>query len=582
MDSKYRLIVLPDNKRGIFSRRISLYQAIQSLGISLNSTCGGIGRCGKCRVQIKKGYRSPGKIEREFLSDNEIKMGYRLACRRRINADMEIYIPPESRRFVSKTALLKPSEISLNPRVKKRFIELPACKPLYSQSSFDIIKEKMGVMPRPPLKLLRENLPISATFVTYRDDIIAIEEGDTTSKCYGIAVDIGTAIISALLVDLTNGSVISEGALLNPQVIYGTDIISRIDHASKPGGLLDLQKTTIEGVDLIIRQLLKRSGVDIKNIYEAVFVGNPCMHHLFLGIPPDSLARAPFKPVFRDPLYISSNDILLESLSDTRCYVFPNIGGFVGGDTVGAILVSGMLRSQKNILLIDIGTNGEIVLGSRGRALSVSCAAGPAFEGVNISCGMPATVGAIEHINVKGENLLMSVIDGGEPWGICGSGIIDAHAQLLRLGIIERNGRLKKTEKTIITKDGIAFPLTKNIYLSQKDIRQFQLAKAAIRAGIEILKKQMEIDYGEIERVLIAGSFGNSLRRESLVEIGLLPEDLSKKTNFIGNAALEGARLALLSEVKRKEAETIPDKVKYIELMSREDFQQGFVDALKF
>jgi uncharacterized 2Fe-2S/4Fe-4S cluster protein (DUF4445 family) len=272
----------------------------------------------------------------------------------------------------------------------------------------------------------------------------------------------------------------------------------------------------------LIEKLVKSSGIEKRYIYELVFVGNTSMHHLFLGIPPNSLAVSPYIPLVREPLWMKVKDIGIELPSYTRCYLFPNIAGFVGGDTVGAILASGMLRSKKIRLLIDIGTNGEIILGSRDRACTASCAAGPAFEGGNISCGMPASEGAIEGVDIENGCISLKVIGGGKPKGLCGSGLIDALAQLLKMGLIDKTGRLRDNDKIISTRDGPAFPLTEEVYISQRDIRQLQLAKGALLAGIEILKKYMDIKDEDIDEVLIAGAFGNYLRKENVVEIGIV------------------------------------------------------------
>jgi len=332
----------------------------------------------------------------------------------------------------------------------------------------------------------------------------------------------------------------------------------------------------------VLNELIETSGIERKYIYEVVFVGNTGMHHLFLGIPPNSLAVSPYIPLMRESLYIKATDIDIDFPSYARCYIFPNIAGFVGGDTVGAVMSSGMLRSKKTKLLIDIGTNGEIVLSSKERVCAVSCAAGPAFEGVRLSCGMSASKGAIEGVDIEGENIRLKVIGGEGPKGLCGSGIIDVLAQLLRMGVIDKTGGLKRNDKIISTKEGLAFPLTEKIYISQGDIRQLQLAKAALRAGIEILKKHMKIKDNDIDEVLIAGAFGNFLRRESLTEIGIIPKVLSEKVNFIGNAALEGAKIGLLSKKMRREAENISKRVEYLELMGRGDFQEEFLSAISF
>ncbi|MCK4595720.1 DUF4445 domain-containing protein [candidate division WOR-3 bacterium] len=584
MIKQVKIIIKPDNKEGFFSKGTVLHKALYSLGIIINSSCGGSGKCGKCVIQIISGASPYGEIDKKFINKQMLEKGYRLACQTKIMKNMSVIIPPKIRKFITQAIYEKQGQVKIEPFVRKRFIEFPSTAISHNQAYFDVVKRALGVELHPGLNLLREtrNIPSKATLVTYGDELIDIEEGDTTSNCFGIAIDIGTSTISALLIDLGTGKTLSREFSINPQVAFGDDVISRIDNALKKDGLCEIQKSVVSAINRIIQRLIKTSNVDRKNIYEITFVGNTCMHHLFLGIPPNSLAVYPYIPLVRQSLYINSDDIGIKSLPHTRCYIFPNIAGYVGGDTVGAILTSGMLRSKKITLLIDIGTNGEIVLGSRESACSVSCAAGPAFEGIHISCGMPAYCGAIEGVEITDGDIRLKVIGNTSPEGLCGSGLIDALAQLLRLGIINKKGRLKKGDKIMTTKDGIAFSLTRNVYITQRDIRQLQLAKGAILAGIELIKKHMNLKNEDIDRVMIAGAFGNYLRRDSIKEIGLIPESLLDRINFIGNAALKGARLVLLSKRKRKEAEFISKKVEYIELMAREDFGDEFVNALNF
>lgn len=525
MSKQVQIIVEPDNKRGVFPKGTTLYKALYTLGISMNASCGGFGKCGKCLVKVLKNAPPPRESDKMFISSNMLKEGFRLACQTKLMKDMRVFVPPETKRHISQTIYGKGKRVN---------------------------------------------------------EIICIEEGDTTSMSYGIAVDIGTATITALLVDLLTENIISRAFSVNPQAAFGEDVISRIANALNRYGLRNLQTSVRGGINLVLNELIGTSGIERKYIYEVVFVGNTGMHHLFLGIPPNSLAVSPYIPLVRESLYIKATDIGIDFPSYTRCYIFPNIAGFVGGDTVGAVMSSGMLRSKKTKLLIDIGTNGEIVLSSKERVCAVSCAAGPAFEGVRLSCGMPASKGAIEGVDIEGGNIRLKVIGGEGPKGICGSGIIDLLAQLLRMGIIDKTGRLKRNDKIIPTKEGLVFPLTEYIYISQGDIRQLQLAKAALRAGIEILKKYMKIKDKDIDEVLIAGAFGNFLRRESLTKIGIIPKVLLEKVHFIGNAAIEGARLALLSKKIRREAENISKRVEYLELMGRVDFQEEFLNAMGF
>jgi uncharacterized 2Fe-2S/4Fe-4S cluster protein (DUF4445 family) len=584
MAEQVKITVEPDNKAGLFPKGTTLYKALYTLGIPMNASCGGFGKCGKCIVRILKDASPPGDSEKRFISDSMLRQGFRLACQTKVMKDTKVFVPPETRRRVSQTIYGKGRTVTIDPFVKKRYLKLSPASIHKNVTYFDMVKRAIGEKFYPSLDVLRETsrIPLEATYVTYGDAIIRVEEKDSTSMSYGVAIDIGTATITALLVDLLSGDVLSRGFSVNPQAAFGEDVISRITNALNRYGLRDLQMSVRGGVNSLIKKVVENSGVEKRYIYEIIFVGNTCMHHLFLGIPPNSLAVSPYIPLVKESLSMKARDIGIDLPTYARCYVFPNIAGFVGGDTIGAILSSGMLRSKKVILLIDIGTNGEVVLGSKERACTVSCAAGPAFEGVNLSCGMPASRGAIEGVDIEDGNVKFKVIGGGKPEGLCGSGLIDTLAQLLRMKIIDKTGRLKGKDKIISKKEGLAFPLTENIYISQKDIRQLQLAKAALRAGIEILKKHMNIRDEEIYEVQIAGAFGNFVRKESLTEIGIVPKVLSDRVHFIGNAALEGARLALLSKKMRREAENIPRRVEYLELMARKDFQEEFLTAITF
>ena len=429
--------------------------------------------------------------------------------------------------------------------------------------------------------------------------LLGIEPGNTTRKLFGLAFDIGTTTLVGSLVDLVSGRELRTASRTNPQVAFGDDVISRIEYASThKDGLERLNAEIVRAVNEIVGELC--ADVDREKIYETTVVGNSTMTHLFLKIPPRYLGQAPYVSTYKGLIETSASEVGLEVNPASRVVILPNIAGFVGADTVGVILASGLHKSRKLRMAIDIGTNTEIVLGTRERLLAVSCAAGPAFEGVRIKFGMRACPGAIERVSMN-EDVSVSVIGNRPGSGICGSGIIDAIGELLRLGIIDRTGFLRERKdlaslpkgirrRAISDSDGNMFVLLeasrtesgKKLYITQRDVRQVQLAKAAIHTGVQVLKKELDVEDEDISEVYLAGGFGNFVRKEQAMRLGILPDVPLEKVKFIGNAAHSGAKLALLSKKMRREAEKISAMVRYVELAGRPDFQETFSDSLFF
>lgn len=535
--AEVKVTIQPENLSISVPQGTTLKDALSLAGKFIDYPCGGQTRCGKCKVQIKHGLTDPSPAEVKLLSLHELKWGIRLACQAKVTQDTVIFILKKSqidRKKLLSTTLFK--KYPLNPYCKK---------------------------PHPN---------------------------------YGLALDIGTTSIVGVLIDLTTGKELTIYSELNSQSVYGVDIISRIKHAiENKNGQKELQQKVVEVINKIILKLLEETSIKNTDITDVTVVGNTVMQHLLIGLSVKKIATLPFEPATKESINIKAKNLRIAINSEANVYVFPNISGFVGGDTVGVILALDLHNSKEINLAIDIGTNGEIVLGSEKQLLCASTAAGPAFEGANITCGMRATEGAIESVYITNEGVLWQTIGHTKAEGICGSGLIDTIAELLKLGIINETGRLKnKTEirkLSSVLKSSLreingqpSFLITENkynIFVTQEDIRKLQLAKGAIYSGIQILKMELGLNNNDISQLYIAGTFGNYIDKKNGQIIGLIPEPLEKVT-FVGNSALEGAKLALISQEARKEVEKIVKKLKHIELSARTDFQTEFAQSMSF
>jgi len=620
-----KLTFLPDKKNIKVNKGTTILEALESVEININAPCGGKGICGKCKILINKGITTATPIEEELLSGEEIKKGFRLACQTKIFEDTVIEIPSEIRLDFKRvfSSNLKgdinriKNNFSLGTNLKKVFLDLKKPSLDDQKSDWGRIKDGLSskkienisnlkisveILKKISILIRRANFKITVTL--YNNEIIDIENGDTTKSSYGIAFDIGTTTVAGYLVDLRTGKELSAVAKTNPQIIYGEDVISRIEFTQKRKENLEiLQREIVNILNEIIKEIVQQAGVNINNIYKITIAGNTCMHHLLLGFNPSYLAPSPYIPVIKESLNLKAKDIPRFVLEPTaNVYMLPNISAFVGADIVAGILAICMWENEKISLFIDLGTNGEIVLGSKRKMWACSTAAGPAFEGARISSGMRAVEGAIDKVKIDNKSIDYRVIKDGKVRGICGSGLIDLIAELLKLGLINKSGKLidreecnselsEEIKKRIIKGGkGNKFLLAKDketengkpIYLTQRDIREVQLAKAAIYVGIKILLREVNISPEDIQKVLLAGAFGNFIDKKSAIRIGLIPYLPLEKIESVGNAAGRGAEIALLSEKTRKICEKISKDIKYIELSSRTDFQEEFIDAMFF
>jgi len=587
------------------------YKVIQDAGVQLSSICGGQGRCGKCHVVITKGQGSinkPTKVELEQLSVQEVTHGVRLACQVKVQGNVEVYVPRES--LVTQIRLQTEgieTKVKPLPYVKKFYVKLR--RPTLQSLEPDLERllksmARQGVHPHIiPVEVLRSlpetlraaNWKITVTVWSNRE-ILDVEGGDTRNACYGLAVDVGTTKIASYLVNLSTGENVAVSSMINPQVSYGEDVITRITYAVKDEKeTWELQRKVVDGVNHLIAECCSKHEVDRRHIYEVTVVGNTAMHHLFLGIYPKYLALSPYVPAIKGSVNLKAKELDLDVNPNANIHFLPVVAGFVGSDCVADILATGLFKEKNLSLLLDIGTNTEVVVGNKESLVACSCASGPAFEGAHIKHGMRASSGAIESVKIEPRTLNVSfrTIGNVEPKGLCGSGIVDVIAEMLKVGIIDEKGAFihkAGSSRVRINENGerefvvvqAGEKGSKDIVVTQKDIRQIQLAKAAIRSGISILMHEMDIRPEQIKRVYIAGAFGTYINPASARVIGMIPPVPLNIVRSVGNAAGTGAKIALISGKARKTCEKISECVKYIELAAHPNFHSFFMEYLNF
>ena len=626
--SGHLVVFEPSGRRGRVAHNVTLLDAARELGEDIESVCGGKLVCGKCIIQIDKalsarhGIKSiskplspPTQKELKLLKARGLDNSFRLTCHARVLGDVAVFVPETSR--IAKQVMRKASikrTVKLKPAVRKYYVELPPGSLKDSLGDADRLIAKLnrefglanlkidyGVLKSLPPILYESGGKVTAT--VWMDQRLVRVQSGFIEHSYGVAIDIGTTTVAAYLCDLSTGDTLATAADINPQISLGDDVISRISYAmSNPDGLGKLNYEIISCISNLLADLIKQAGILPGNISEIVVVGNTAMHHIFLNIDPSGLGRSPFTPLISSSLNVDSDSLGLGHGKSLNVHILPIIAGFVGADTVGVLIAEEPYKQDKMALIIDIGTNGELVFGNKKKLLCASCAMGPAFEGGNIKFGMRAAPGAIEKVEIDSKTLEVRFkVIGSNRWntqssilkarGICGSGIIDALAEMVRAGIIDPGGRFNKnlsSDRLIATREGPAFILAragetaagKDITIDISDVRSVQLAKAAMYAGAKILMDKLKI--GKPDKVVLAGSFGSYINKENALAIGLFPDCEIKNVYSVGNAAGEGARLALLNIDKREEAGDIARRIEYVELTTEPDFQKHFVKALQF
>ena len=628
---QHYVVFQPSGRRSMVLEGRTLLQASRELGADIEAPCGGAGKCGKCKVKIEEGSFENGinsrmsnlslltEQEKEVLTSEEQVNHIRLACCAEIKGDILVFVPEQSRG--AKQVILETSRestVKLNSAVKKYYVEmlkptLEDCRDdftrlkdelinTYNQLKAELLSIDYSILLTLPSVLRESGWKVTVTL--WKDtEIIAVETG-RVEKAYGIAVDIGTTTIAAYLCDLVTGTVLKRDSRMNSQVRYGDDVISRISYCMmNDDGLARLHNIIIDDINTLTAQLAEAVEISNENIYEMVLVFNTAMHHITLNIDPQYMGSAPFASVIRTPMNIKARELGIKIAGSGNIHCLPVEAGFVGADNVSVLIAEEPYKQEKMMLLIDIGTNGEIDFGNKDCMMSTSCATGPALEGAQIKYGMRAAPGAIERVNIDrytfepeckviGDEDCFSTQPKAFAKGICGSGIIDAVAELFKAGIIQPDGSFNKKlnsprlrrnsegKQEYVLVWAVETAIGKDIVITQKDVRAVQLAKAALYAGAKIIMKKRGAN--KVDSVILAGAFGSYINKESALVIGMFPDCDLENVTAVGNAAGEGARLALLNTDKRSEAKEVAAFMQFVETAAEDDFQTHFFDAMYF
>jgi len=596
--------ILPDGLRIQVDTELTLLEALRRASIQLPAICGGRGICGKCRVRIvKDSLTAPTEAEKKHL-DRMIDSGFRLACQAKLIGDTIVDVMQNRASLVKQRLSIigyEPS-VEAKPGIMKVYLKIdkPTLENVKPYES--IVREaltKLGFnissFSLEALRKLPKALKYMGITVTIDgEEVIDIDGGDTRSSLYGLAIDLGSTKIAAFIVDLSTGETLYGDGIVNPQIAYGEDIVSRISYILESEENLEkLRIIVVDAINDLVSSICRMIGVDQNSIYKVTLVGNTAMHHIFYGIDPTSLVYSPYPAVSVHPIKAKASTLGLNVNKSAYIYSPPNIAGFVGADAVADILASRIYESDELTLLLDIGTNTEIVLGDRNLLLCCSAASGPAFEGMEIRYGMKAVEGAIERVKISsnGLNVEYTTIGSVKPRGICGSGIIDAVAEMYRVGVIDSRGAITdRTSNPRIrsTATGREFILAwseetaigEDIVISQRDVREVQKAKAAIETGWLILLKHYGARVEDLSKVLVAGAFGTYINPESAKIIGLIPDIPSDRVVFLGNTAGSGARLILKNNDEMNKAIDIARRVKYVEIAVDPDFHRIYLSSL--
>lgn len=607
------LKIEPDHISVEVEKNTPLSEALEKAGVDFAYPCARARLCGKCRVRFEKGAPTPTPEETRLLTYGEMEAGTRLACCCVLEEDAEILVP--GRENVRKEHILNAgvkSQVVIDPEVKKFCCELPPSTLEEPRSDWSrttqALPDRYRADVRPTLDVLRrlpdlvrcaaaDNNPVTVTLRQNR--VINVECGDHRDAHYGVAVDLGTTTIAAVLVDMKTGEELSAAGMMNPQRRYGHDLISRIHAVQDDYKTLNvLHEAVRETIGGLIRQMCEEQGIAPEKICAMSLAGNTVMSHLFLNIDPRPLGHAPFAGTLRAGVRLEGRDLDLPVHPHAPVYVLPCMGGFVGGDIVAGILLTRLAQRQGVNVLVDIGTNGEVAVAKDGKVFTTSSAAGPAFEGGKISCGAIASDGAINAVTFDGKDFVISTLGDEPARGICGSGLIELLARSVETGLIGANGRIAAPEGLEEKTPALARRVQKDekgqprivltpaedgrdeVFLSQEDIREFQLGKGAVQTAIVMVLEEMGISLAEVDSLMVAGAFGNHLNGEDAITLGLLPDLDREKIFFIGNSSLEGARCVLLNQYERQRTERIAEESQFVELATRPEFQDRFAMSM--
>ncbi len=612
---RVRLRFLPDGAEVRVPSGTPVFDAASWNGIAIDSTCGGHGTCKKCKIRVVSGEAPVSAVDPRAFSTEELRAGWRLACRAGARDDLVVEVPPLQTR--PKAALVGVGRhVILRPSVQKRHLVLS--EPTLEDQRPDlqrVLDDLDDLEPDASLATLRElggvlrRAHFDVTAVVCDQELIGLEPGDTTARRFAIAFDLGTTTVVATLLDLESGQPVAVRSMLNRQQPFGADVITRISATMMDDtALVALRDRAHETMAELTREVCTEAGIDRNEVYEITVCGNVTMMQLALGIDPEPLSMAPFVVATHELPPALAADFGVAAHPRAPAFVFPSLGAYVGGDIVAGMLATGLTRDRRLRLFIDVGTNSEIALGSVDRVLATAAPAGPAFEAAQIRCGMRAADGAIEGMRISpdGASLALDVIGDTDPVGMCGSGLVDAVAELVHAGLLDHSGRFIPDEDAAERFPALCDRLTmigqervfvlrwrdadgeggrdpeSSVFLSQRDVRELQFAKASIATGWQILLRELGVDPGDIVQVLLAGSFGAYLTPLSAVRIGLVPALALPRIVSAGNVAGEGAKIAALSLRERAEARSILREVQYVELSGRTDFNDLFIDQLAF
>jgi len=590
----------------------SILRAAHDAGIDVTATCGGRGRCTSCRVKFVAGAVPPPTIGDEVqLGDEQVRDGYRLACQCVPTEAVTVQLAPpleEASFQILGAGAGVAGRVTIASGVDKQVVKVALPREEHHQTSdVEQLAAAVGMTPADVAPGVLTGLPAAlrddstgVTITTFAGRILAVERGDTTSMRFGLAIDVGTTTVVTTLLELMSGEQLASVSSLNPQSVFGGDLMSRIAFAQfNPGNLRKLHTRIVGLLNQHIAEVCRASGVLPKWIYKVVVVGNTCMHHLLLGIDPSHVGLAPYAPVMRHALTLPARELFLKIAPEARVCLLPIVAGFVGADAVGVALATRIYEGEAQRIAVDIGTNGEVLLGSAARLWACSAPAGPAFEGGQIRHGMRGAAGAIDRATVD-DDIHVHTIGESDPLGICGSGLLDLIAGLLDADVLDWTGliqterrdalppRLRERvlmrgeERQVIVRRAGEGGAPRELVLTQDDVRQVQLAKGAIASGIAMLQHVAGVPDARVGELMLAGGFGNYLSIASAVRIGLIPDLPHERIRYVGNAASLGAQLSLLSEPERDRAEDIARRIEHVSLAAHPDFEQIFVDCMNF
>ena len=595
-------------------RGASLLDAAQAAGVGMDATCGARGRCRSCRCKVLSGDVSPATMQDTLqLGHDEVQERFRLGCQTRPGTDCEVMaLPPKSEaghQILSGGGVVDSPGFAIDSGVTKHVVTASPPREEHRQTSD--LAQVLAAIDAP----VDRSVPVSAmrkipgelrkqrgelTVTTFNRRIIDVEAGDTAEHAYGMAFDIGTTSIVGTLLHLETAEELAAVGSVNPQTVYGGDLMSRIAYAQfDEKKLVALRAKVLNAVNGFIKDACRAAGVSREHVYKIVVVGNTCMHHIFLGIDVTFVGLAPYAPAVSDGIVVPASELPLKAAPNAQVCLLPIVAGFVGADTMACVLATRIYESDELRALVDIGTNGEVVMGSKERLMACSAPAGPALEGAQIRHGMRGAMGAVEAVGID-DDVHCSVIGSTRAIGICGSGLIDACAKMVAAGVLDGTGRLRPRDRGRLppalaarlrtAESGVEFVLVwdddagknEDVTLTQGDIRQLQLAKSAIYSGIVLLQRVMGIDDADLAELMLCGGFGNYINIESAVGIRLLPDVPLDRITYVGNAAHLGAQMALLSEPERERAEDLAQRIEHVALAARPDFQDIFVDGMSF